>query len=467
MTLILGGGLTGLTAAYRLDRAGRRSVVLEADAEFGGASRTLVYRDEFRFDLGGHRLYTRLPDVLDLVKDLVGDDLLEVPRKSRILIGGEFADYPLTFRSALTALGIWTAGGVVASYLAERAKRLVRPRPEVTFEDWVVRRFGRKLYSIYFAPYSEKVWGVPCDRISADFAAQRIRGLSMREAVRNALRRGGEGPATLAQKFWYPRLGFGRIPETMVERMPEGSVVTNARVTEIRHDGSRIRSVLAGGKEYEAETVITTIPISDFVTMLRPEAPRELIEAAGRLKFRDLIVCFLAFDRERVTDDQWLYIPSTSLRVGRVHEPVNWSRDMAPEGYTSLVAEIFCFRDEPIWRESDDTITAIAAGELAGLGLIRQDDVLGLVREDDVTGGMVVRVPKAYPVYEMGYEPALKALLDHVGKFENLISAGRSGLFRYTSGDYCMECGLRAAENAMGADHDLFAIGAAQEYAEK
>ena len=458
MTLILGGGLTGLTAAYRLDREGRRSVVLEANSEFGGASRTLVYRDDFRFDLGGHRLYTRLPDVLELVKGLIGDDLLEIPRKSRILIGGKFADYPLSFRSALSALGVGTAGAVMASYVAERAKRLVRSRPEVTFEDWVVRRFGRKLYSIYFAPYSEKVWGVPCDRLSADFAAQRIRGLSMREAIRNALRRGGEGPATLAQSFWYPRLGFGRIPETMVERMPEGSVVTNAPVTEVRHDGSRILSVLAGGEEHEAETVITTIPISDFVTMLRPEPPRELIEAAGKLKFRDLIVCFLALDRESVTDDQWIYIPSTSLRVGRVHEPVNWSRDMAPEGYTSLVAEIFCFRDEPVWRESDDAIMGSVAGELAGLGLIREDDVMG---------GRVVRMPKGYPVYEMGYEPALEALLEHVGKFENLISAGRSGLYRYTSGDYCMECGLRAAENAMGANHDLFAIGAAQEYAEK
>ena len=458
MTLILGGGLTGITAAYALHRAGRRTRVLEADSQPGGASRTLVYEDEFRFDLGGHRLYTRLPDVIGLVKDLVGKDLLDVPRQSRIYLQGKFADYPLSFKSALSALGIGTTLGVAGSYAWERVKRLCGGKDEVTFEDWVVSRFGRKLYSIYFAPYSEKVWGVACDRLSADFAAQRIRGLSLREAVVKALFSGGEGPATLAQRFWYPRLGFGRIPETMVERMAADTVVTDARVTEARHSGGRIESVFAGGRTFEAETFVSTIPISDLAAMLRPEAPPEILNAARRLKFRDLIVVFLALDRERVTADQWIYFPSPSLAVGRMHEPANWSADMSPDGYTSLVAEVFCFKEDAVWREDDASLIRRVSEELAGLGLIRTRDVMG---------GMVERIPRAYPVYEMGYEASLTLLLEFMGRFKNLVSAGRSGLFRYTSGDYCMECGLRAAENVMGAGHDLFSIGAAQEYAEK
>jgi protoporphyrinogen oxidase len=226
MTFILGGGLTGLTTAYRLANHGHPCRVLEAAPHLGGASRTVRW-DGFMFDLGGHRFYTRNQQVLDLVDDLIGEDMLRVPRQSRILLNGKFVNYPLTFFNALKALGPLSSLAVTGSYVKEKLLNLLRQPPDVTFEDWVVSRFGRQLYEIYFKSYSEKVWGVPCDQMEADFAAQRIRGLSFREAVKNMFIRRSRSANSLVGEFLYPRYGFGSIPEGMASAVPDEALSTS------------------------------------------------------------------------------------------------------------------------------------------------------------------------------------------------------------------------------------------------
>jgi len=460
-TLILGGGLTGLSSAHVLSRHGAPVRVFEGAPHLGGASRTVEW-EGFRFDLGGHRFYTRNEEVLGLVRDLLGDELLTVPRLSRIYLRGHLVDYPLSFFNALRALGPATSAAVAASYVKEKLRNLVRRPPDETFEDWVVSRFGRRLYEIYFKTYSEKVWGVPCSRLEADFAAQRIRGLSFRKAVRNMLtRRSGEADSLVSQ-FYYPRRGFGQIPQKMAESLPEGSVHLSSPVVGVRHDGSRVLEVATREsgevRWWGAAEVISTIPIDELVRMLEPAPPAEVLGAAKELKYRDLIVLFLVLDREQVSPDQWMYFPDPDVFFGRMHEPKNWSPQMAPADRTGLAIEVFCFQDQPVWEEPVEQLLRRAAQELEDLGLIRASEA---------AGGTAVRYPNAYPLYEAGYRENMALITSYLRRLENLQLAGRNALFRYTSGDRYIEMGLKAARNILEEEHhDVSAVAAEQDYAE-
>jgi len=354
-TLILGGGLTGLTAAHLLQKQGLPLRVLEAEPHLGGTSRTVRW-GEFRFDLGGHRLYTRDPRVVGLVRELIGEDLLTVPRVSRIYLHGHLVNYPLTFFNALKALGPATSLAVTASYAKQKLLSLARRRRDETFEDWVVSRFGRKLYEIYFKTYSEKVWGVPCNRLGSEFAAQRIKGLSFREAVKAMFVRGGKRPETLVSVFSYPRLGFGQIPEAMAGTLPRECIHLRTPVVRVRTGHGRVRCVVAasGGteREWETEHVVSTIPLTDLVAMMEPPPPAHVLEAARGLAYRDLIVVFLALGRPKVSDDHWIYFPDPDITLGRIHEPKNWSR-------------------RPAGRRGAGTSAARAAARTRGDGRVR------------------------------------------------------------------------------------------------
>ena len=457
---VIGAGLTGLTSAYVLHQAGLPVTVFEAEDVIGGASRT-VEVEGFRFDLGGHRFYTRNEAVLEVVRQLLGDDLLSVPRRSSIHLRGKLVEYPLRFSSALAALGPLASVGVGWSYVWEKAKGLARRPPEDTFEDWVVRRFGRKLYDIYFRPYSEKVWGVPCTELTADFAAQRIRGLSLRAAIRGMFVKGdGESPS-LVSRFLYPRFGFGQIPGAMAERLPAGAVALGTQVVGMTHRGGRITEVAwRRGDEQgrmKPEEVISTMAVTDLVRRLSPAAPGAVVAAAERLRYRDLVIVFLMLNREQVMTDQWMYFPDEAIFIGRIHEPKNWSGAMSPEGKTSLVVEVFCYRGDEVWEESDASVTG---------RVVRQLVDLGMIAESEHAGGMVVRLARAYPLYVGTYRDDLDTVMGYLRSFENLQSVGRNGLFRYTSGDYYMEMGMKAAENVMGHEHDLSAVAAERRYAE-
>ena len=460
--LVLGAGLTGLTAAHVLWEHTHPIRVFEATRWLGGTARTASW-GEFRFDLGGHRFYTRNEDVLSLVRRLLGEELLTVPRMSRIYLRGHLVDYPLTFFNALAALGPLTSAAVAASYAAQKGRSLFRKASDETFEDWVVTRFGRKLYQIYFKPYSEKVWGMSCSELEADFAAQRIRGMSFREAVKGMFLRDGEASESLVSQFFYPKLGFGRIPEKMAETLPTERLHLSSPVVRVAHDGARIREVTVAEngveESYDAEQVLSTVPISELVDMMDPPAPEQVREAAKKLRYRDVIILFLAIERESVTRDQWIYFPDCDTFFGRMHEPKNWSAAMSPSGLTGLVVEVFCYEHEPIWRESEESLISRAAAKLEELEFIKTSEIIG---------GCDIRLRKAYPLYCRGYQDQLAILFGYLSRFSNLQCAGRNGLFRYTSGDRYIEMGLKAASNVLGQGrHDVHRVATEKEYAEK
>lgn len=459
-TAIIGAGLTGLSAAYILNRNRLRVVVFEAENFIGGAARTIKYGD-YSFDLGTHRFYTNNQEVLKLIDDLLGVEMITVQRLTRIYLQGKLVEYPLSFFDAFSALETTTILNAVTSYSMERIKGIFRSSPEDNFEEWLISRFGRTLYEIYFRPYSEKVWGVPCSQLRADFAAQRIKDLSLWEAFKNMVWKKGNKPMTLERQFLYPIHGFGRIPEGLAKELPIGSIKLQSPITCLEHDGQKIIGIMYmnNGKlcRYEPAHVISTFSMSDLVRCLSPVPPVEVLDAAAGLKYRDQIFVLLALDREQVTPDHWIYFSSDDVFFGRVHEPKNWSSVMSPSGKTSLVAEIFCYESEPIWTESDKLLIKRVSNRIVELGLIEEGQVID---------GCVVRLKKAYPLYVDDYEKRIKTILDFINPIKNLQIAGRNGLFKYTSGDYCIEMGIKAAENLMGKNHDILSIASEKKYAE-
>ena len=461
MTLVVGAGLAGLAAANTLHNCGREVLVLDKEPYLGGVSRTLTY-DGFRFDLGGHRFYTRNREVIDLVKRLLGDELLSVLRSSRIFLNGKFVNYPLTFFSSLSSLGLLTSANVLLTYTAERIKDIARRREVTNFEQWAISRFGRTLYRIYFRPYSEKIWGIPCTELSADFAAQRIRGLSFAKAIKSMISKSDTGPTTLLHRFYYPRRGFGCIPEALAAELPPEAIRTRAMVKRVEHAGSRVVAVHAeidGRPErLTLANLISSIPMDQLVHALVPEPPEDVLRAADSIRYRDLVIVFLAIERESVTNTHWIYFPSEDNFLGRIHEPRNWSEAMSPSGRTSLVTEVFCFKEDAVWSESDESL----AGRVA-----QQLETVGLIEAGQVTGSRVVRIEKAYPLYRVGYQVHVAKLLDYFRQFENLQIVGRSGQFLYISGDRYIEMGIKAARNVLGETHDLRSAANEEEYAEE
>lgn len=340
-TAIIGAGLTGLSAACILNRNRFTVQVFEAENFIGGAARTIKYGD-YSFDLGTHRFYTNNQEVLKLIDDLLGVEMITVQRLTRIYVQGKLVEYPLSFFDAFSALETTTILNAVTSYSMERIKGIFRSSPEDNFEEWLISRFGRTLYEIYFRPYSEKVWGVPCSQLRADFAAQRIKDLSLWEAFKNMVWKKGNKPMTLERQFLYPIHGFGRISEGLAKELPIGSIKLQSPIICLEHDGHKIIGIMYmnNGKlcRYEPGHVISTFSMSDLVRCLSPAPPVEVLDAAAGLKYRDQIFVLLALDREQVTPDHWIYFSCDDVFFGRVHEPKNWSSVMSPSGKTSLVA---------------------------------------------------------------------------------------------------------------------------------
>lgn len=445
-TIIMGGGLTGLSAGCVLSRAGHCVRVFEHDIGVGGLSKTIVHNG-FRFDLGGHRFFTKDPKINAFVEDLISDELILVGRSSKIYLRKKFFDYPLKPMNALFGLGLMTTLGAVADYGFEKVKGMISEREKVSLEDWVVSNFGRTMFNIYFKEYSEKVWGIDCSRISAEWVAQRIRGLSLSTAIRNAFFKfSGKDLPTLTDRFLYPDLGIGRIAERLQEEIElNNEVYTNTGIEQINHDGRAIRSVYVKNHVsaglVRGDQFVASIPLPRLVQMLDPAPPPEVLEAASRLSFRDLIVVTIMINRPRVTDQTWIYIPEKGIPFGRIHEPTNWSRKMAPEGKTLLVAEFFSTKGDDIWNESDSSLVETTVDHLASLGFIRKEEVID---------SAVVRASRAYPLFEVGFEKNCAMIIDYLGRFENLHLAGRIGLFKYYNMDHAIGSGISAAETIMG-----------------
>ena len=441
----MGGGLTGLSAGYVLSKAGLGVKVFESASHVGGLSRT-VEKDGFRFDLGGHRFFTHDKKIDRFVNDLMGDELITVHRTSKIYMQNKFFDYPLKPLNAMFGLGIPTTMKIIADYGYEKAKRLVKQTDTVSLEDWVVSNFGRTMFNIYFKDYSEKVWGIDCSRISAEWVAQRIKGLSLATAIKNAFFKfsGSELP-TFTDRFLYPSLGIGRIAERLKEEIElTNGVYTNSGVEQVNHDGRTIKNIHlknhGRSSEVEGREFVSSLPLPRLVQMLNPAPPDDVLAAASRLLFRDLIVVSIMIDRPRVTDQTWIYIQDKSVPFGRIHEPTNWSDKMAPEGKTLLVVEFFSTRGDRLWTSSDASLVETTVDHLSRLSFILSDEVVD---------SSVVRATKAYPLFEVGYDMACTRLLDYLGRFNNLHLSGRLGLFKYLNMDHAIASGIGAAETIM------------------
>ncbi len=441
-TVVLGAGLTGLSAGSVLARTGFNVKVIEADTTVGGLSKT-IHRNGFRFDLGGHRFFTIDEKLNRFVHDLMQDELITVSRSSKIFMRDKFLDYPLRPANAFFGLGISTSLSILADFSIEKCRGLFGQKNCISLEDWVIRNFGRTMFDIYFKVYSEKVWGIDCSRISAEWVDRRINGLSLAKALKNAFFRvSGKKIPTLVDEFFYPKLGIGRISDRLKDEIDvRNNVMLDTRVEAIHHDHNKICGVVVRHQGH-AEVItgnqfISSLPLTQVINMLKPAPPQHILDAASRLKFRDLVVVAVMVDKKRVTDQTWIYIPEKKIPFGRIHEPTNWSEMMAPEGKTLLVIEYFSFKGDRIWRETDADLLEITVKHL---------EKLGFIENRDVCDSMVVRVPKAYPLFEVGYHQLCEELYAYLGQFKNLHIAGRSGMFRYYNMDHAIESGIRAAE---------------------
>ena len=459
---ICGAGPAGLTAAYTLARKGFAVTVLEADDTVGGISRTARYKD-YRFDIGGHRFFTKIPAVQSLWEELLGDDLIDVPRLSRILYNGKYFNYPLKPVNAMTGLGLAQSARIIFSYLQAR----ISPHPvEENFEQWVSNRFGERLYRIFFKTYTEKVWGIPCTEIRAEWAAQRIQGLSLARAILSATSLQRRAPAikTLIQQFKYPRLGPGQMWERCAEAVTElgGTVLLNHRVTALETDGKRITAVRAagptGGRRIEAEHFISTMSLQSLVAALS-SAPPIAADAAARLTYRDFILVALILDRDKLFPDNWIYVHTPGVRVGRIQNFNNWSAAMVPHAaQTCLGMEYFCFKGDSLWNAADNELVAMATSELKSLQLDSGANVID---------GTVVRMPKAYPIYDATYRENLDAIRDYIDPITNLHTVGRNGMHKYNNQDHSMYTAMLAVENMLGAAHDIWDVNTDLEYHEE
>ena len=455
---VLGAGPAGLTAGYVLARATRPVVVFEADQQVGGLART-VERDRYRFDLGGHRFFTKSTEVQRLWEEVLGDELLVRDRLSRIFWRGRFIDYPLRLTDVVRKIGPVELARCSASYALAQARR-GRHRHE-TFEEWVCDRFGRRLFELFFKSYTEKVWGVPTSEIRAEWAAQRIRTLSFARVVRATLLRDGAEVHSLIDRFHYPRLGPGQMWEAMAAEIVAagGELRMGARVERIELRDGRVSAVCAAGQRVAVGHAISSLPLRDIVELVDPPAPAAVRAAARGLRYRDFITVALVVRGEDLFPDNWIYVHDPDVLVGRIQNFRAWSEAMVPDAdHTCVGMEYFCFEGDELWRASDDELVARATREL---------QEIGLAGADRVQGGHVVRVPKAYPIYDGDYEQRVRTVRGWLDGIANLQQMGRNGLHRYNNSDHSMLTALRAVENACtGTEHDLWSVNCDDAYHE-
>ncbi|MEL6383473.1 MAG: NAD(P)/FAD-dependent oxidoreductase [Cyanobacteria bacterium J06626_18] len=460
-TVVIGAGPAGLTAAYELAKKNVQSITLEQSEKVGGIARTETYKG-YRFDIGGHRFFTKVKEVEQLWYEVLGDEFIKVPRLSRIYYDGKFFSYPLEPLNTLANIGLLNSLFILASYLKAR----LRPNPEEdNLEQWVINRFGERLYRTFFKTYTEKVWGIPCTQIQAEWAAQRIKGLSLKKAATNALF-GTNNTKTLIKEFDYPIFGPGMMWERFQELLEkQGSPVEmQTKVTRVRRSGKRIQSIDVNQngevRSITGDHFVSSMPISALVKQLDPPAPDDVLEAACGLNYRDFLIVSLIINQDHLFPDNWLYIHSPDFKVGRIQNFKNWSPAMVPEAHkTCLGMEYFCSRGDQIWEMNDGALIELASQEVVNLGLV---DSL-----DRIEDGVVIRQHKAYPVYDAEYRQHLDVIQRFLSTFENLQTVGRNGMHRYNNQDHSMLTGILAAKNILGEQHDLWTVNTERSYHEE
>lgn len=461
--VIIGAGPAGLTAAYELAKRNVTCTVLEADNVVGGISRT-VERDGYRFDIGGHRFFTKVDEVETLWHEILPDEEFMLrPRMSRIYYKGKFYDYPLRAFNALRNLGPIEAVKCVASYAWARVRP---PKDQTTFEGWVVGRFGWRLYRTFFKTYTEKVWGVDASELQADFAAQRIKNLSLLAAVINSImpKRNQKDITSLIEEFEYPKFGPGQMWEFCRDKVEAAgsTVVINAKVVRIDRDESGATAVVATvdgeDRTFPADHVISSMPLPHLVRAAGADDPATL-EAVNGLKFRDFLTVAVVLPEDAGFPDNWIYIHSPDVKVGRIQNFGSWSPFMVHDGKTCLGLEYFVFEGDDLWTAPDEELIARAGREL---------EILTLASASAVEQGFVVRMPKAYPTYDETYKAhvaTLRRWLDT--NAPNVYPVGRNGMHRYNNQDHSMYTAQLTVQNIIdGTDWDTWSVNVEEEYHE-
>jgi protoporphyrinogen oxidase len=465
--VVLGAGLAGLSCAYELARAGAEVTVLEREPTAGGMATSFQETDAageyWSYDFGPHRFHTTDAELIEHVRTILAGNHRTAQRLSRIVLDGRFYDYPLNAENVLRNLPPRILARSFADYFWVRftERTGLSHLSDANFEGWVTKRFGRTLYDLFFGRYTGKAWKMPPEQISGDWASQRISLLSLGDAVRKSLSRSGSGdtPRSLVRSFLYPaRGGIGEIARGYVRELEAmgATVLTSAPVIRVHHDGPTVTGVEYGGAapgRVEADAFVSTIPITVLARMLRPAAPEHVLAAVSSLKHVSIIFVYLKLGRPTVSPDSWMYIPEVEFSVHRISEFKNFSPECAPLDKTMVCAEITCRIGDEHWRASDDELIAIATGDLERLGLIRPGEVLG---------GLVMKIPHAYPVYDLTYKENLAPVLEHIHELSNLMTGGRQGLFRYNNMDQSIEMGRKMAATIAGqadAGHEAVATG--------
>jgi protoporphyrinogen oxidase len=470
---VIGAGPAGLTAAYILRKKNVSVRVLEADPVYvGGISKTVEYNG-YRFDIGGHRFFSKSKEVEDFWTEILPDDMLDRPRSSRIYYNQRFFSYPLNAREALVRLGPVEAARCVLSYAKAKISPIDAPK---NFEDWVTNEFGRRLYEIFFKTYTEKVWGMSCREISADWAAQRIKGLSLGSAITSAIlpkkRPANRGAVikTLIDSFRYPRLGPGMMWEACARAIVAsgGEVELGRRVTRCELDEARrvwrvtdVDAKTGAERVTESDHVISSAPLRELFRKLRPEPSDRAKKASESLKYRDFIVVALVLEDRGAFDDNWIYIQDPGVKVGRIQNFKSWSPEMVPDPSMCCYGmEYFCFEGDGLWASSDEALIALAKRDL---------ETVGLGRASDVLDAKVVRQKKAYPVYDDAYAAHVDVVRQETeARYPNLHLVGRNGMHKYNNQDHSMMTAMLCAENIAsgGRVYDLWNVNQDAEYHE-
>jgi protoporphyrinogen oxidase len=465
--VVIGAGPAGLTATYQLQKYGINATVLESSDQVGGISRT-VRRDGWRFDIGGHRFFTKVQVVDDLWHEILpAEDFLLRPRKSRIFYKGKYYDYPIKAANALRNLGPIEATRCVGSYMSARVRP---PKDQTNYEGWLVARFGWRLYRTFFKTYTEKVWGIPVKEMPADWAAQRVKSLSLGKAITNALmpKRNQKEITSLIEEFQYPKYGPGMMWEVCRDKVVAAgaAVVMNAPVTAIKRGEGRATTVVTADQqgrpvEHPCTAVVSSMPISELIDAMDPPAPDAVRAAAADLRYRDFLTVALVVPAEKIPwDDNWIYIHDPTVRTMRIQNFGSWSPYLVAEGKNVLGLEYTAREGDSAWTAPDDQLIEEAKQELA---------YLELVDAKDVEHGYVVRQLKAYPIYDDRYAANVDVLRSWLGSnVPNVHPVGRNGMFRYNNQDHSMYTAMLTAENiATGSEHDVWSVNVEEDYHEE
>lgn len=443
--------MAGLSAGYKLADKNIPLIILEKEDQVGGLAKTIQF-GEFRFDIGPHCVYLDDKKMGDFFYQLLGkEDTLILKRYSRILLQGKYFDFPLKFTNAVFSMRPNKSVQILGSYLLSQIKRIFRNDLDSNFENWIINRFGAAMYHLYFKPYTEKVWGIPCSEISKDWADQRIKGLNLKELFKEIFFHTKAQSRAFENKFLYPKRGVGVISEKLAsyifQNNKNNQLVTEAEIKRINHNHNEIISIEymfhSQVKKLLTPLCISSIPITTLVYKLNPSAPSEIITAVRQLQYRDLLLLVLVVNKPKITQETWLYFPESAIPFGRITEPKNWSKDLAPPGKTLLLLEYFCSENDAVWQMSGQELLDNAINVLT--------NKLKYLNQGDVLDYKIVRIKHAYPVYDINYKSKVEAVKKYLSTFENLHLVGRLGNFQYNHMDHAIKDGFAIADKIINS----------------